>query len=78
MYPVCHVDRKEGYRRRNNFGAVNNWRKRVEKQVNNAQKEVNNVANNVANQVTVPSVSLPVIGDVTGKKRKRDADEDEG
>ena len=69
MYPVCHVDRKEGYRRRNNFG---NWRKRVQKQVNNA-------ANTVQNHATVPSVRLPVIGDVTsGKKRKRDADEDEG
>jgi len=62
-------ERKEGYRRRNNFG---NWRKRVQKQVNNA-------ANTVQNHATVPSVSLPVIGDVTsGKKRKRDADEDEG
>ena len=71
MYPVCHVDRKEGYRRRTNFGAANNWRKRVQKQVNNA-------ANTVQNHATVPSVSLPVIGDVTGKKRKRDTKEDEG
>ena len=78
MYPVCHVYRKEGYRRRNNFGPANNFRKNVQKQVNNAQKQVNNVANQAQNQATVPSVSLPVIGDVTGKKRKRNADEDEG
>ena len=66
-YPVCVVNRREGYRRRN----INNWRKNIQKQINNAQKQVNDAV------APWTSTRLPIIGDIV-PVNKRDADEDEG